>query len=142
MHLQSKRLQVLEHHGQMLHSLLTGCLPFIHDDHMPGSGTRLRRSGDKTRLDEKLLLWSGFGRNLEIDNLPSFINIRFCSTSPGCCRDKHNAKFISAFKTALASRDIDINQYSRFTALMSKLATQPSCGLAVETALDLKIYTL
>lgn len=71
-----------EHYNQ----LLTGCLPFIHYDCMPRPGLRLRRCRDETGLDEKLLLRPGFGRDLEVDNLASFIDIRLRGAGPGCCR--------------------------------------------------------
>lgn len=117
-----------------MQSVLTGCLPFIHYDCMLGSGVRLRRSRDKTGLDEKLLPRPGFSRNLEVDNLASFIYIRLCSVSPECCRKKqNNATFLLTNEPTLAYKHIDLSHYSRFTALMSKFAILPSSGSAVET---------
>lgn len=64
---------------------LSGCSPFIHDDRVPGSGFRLRRWRDKAGLDEKLLLRPSFGKNLEVDNLASLIDIRRRDAGPGHC---------------------------------------------------------
>lgn len=53
----------------------TGCSPFIHNERMPRFGLRLWGCRDKAGLDEQLLARPGFGRNLEVYNLSSFIHI-------------------------------------------------------------------
>lgn len=68
--------------------VLSSVLPLMHYDCMPGSGVRLRRSGDKTGLDKKPLLRSGVGRNLEVYYLSSFVYIRLCGASPEGCKER------------------------------------------------------
>lgn len=71
-------------------SVLSGILPLMHYDCLPGSGVRLRGSRDKTGLDKKLLLRPGVGRNLEVYNLSSFVYIRLCGASPEGCKERAN----------------------------------------------------
>lgn len=71
-------------------SVLTGILPLMHYDCIPGSGVRLRGSRDKTGLDKKLLLRPDVGRNLEVYNLSPFVYIRLCGASPEGCKERAN----------------------------------------------------
>lgn len=66
----------------------TGRLPFVHYDGMSGSRQGLGGRRDETGVDEELLLGPGSGRNLEVDNLASFVCIGLCGAGPGCWRRK------------------------------------------------------
>ncbi len=89
---ESKRIpgdcHILDKH---YNQFLTECLPFIQYHCMPRSSLWLWRCRNKTGLNEELLLRPGFGRNLEVENLASFIDIRLCRAGPGRCRkyEKH-----------------------------------------------------
>lgn len=49
---------------------------------------RLGTGRDKTGLDEKLLFRPRLCRNLEVDHLSPFIDVRLCLASPGSCERK------------------------------------------------------
>lgn len=62
---------------------LRSLLPFIRHDGVSRSGVRLGTGRDKTGLDEKLPCRPRLCRNLEVDHLSPFIDVRLCLASPG-----------------------------------------------------------
>lgn len=86
---------------------------------------RLLEGGDKTGLDEKLLVSHRSCRDLEVDQLSPFIDVRLCLASPGSCEWKKNPFTVGFVPTTLTHQNLD---HEPSVALKLNLVIAPSSG--------------